>query len=293
MTENPTRLDGEVAVVTGGASGVGRGIALELGARGASVVVSDIDDEGGAQTVAAITDAGGTAAYVHADVRNADELRLVVETAQSQFGPVTTAVVSVMAGNGGGRIWEHDLADVRAMFDVFVFGTFSTVHTFGPALIDTARSGRAARLLLVGSEHSLGVPPHVFAASAYTTAKYATLGIADTARRDFEGTGVSVTLLTPSWVRTEKVLDLVRSSPELAQAIEPHAQNTRDVARAAVDGLLRGDYITATNPVMRAFVIEHARDVMTAVQMLPEIAEADYAHDGTGDASRCPVIGHF
>ncbi|KUN54917.1 hypothetical protein AQJ46_49675 [Streptomyces canus] len=291
--ENKTGLDGEVAVVTGGASGLGRGIALELGARGARVVVSDIDDEGGEQTVAAITEAGGAAAYAHADVRSGEELRQVVRAAQSQFGPVTTAVVSIMAGNGGGRIWEHDLDDVRAMFDVFVFGTFSAVHTFGPALIDTARSGRAARLLLVGSEHSLGVPPHVFAASAYTTAKYATLGITDTARRDFEGTGVSVTLLAPSWVRTEKVVELVRSSPELARAIEPHAQNTRDVARAAVDGLLRGDYITATNPVMRSFVIEHARDVMTAVQMLPVAAEAGHAHDGTGDASRCPVVDQF
>jgi NAD(P)-dependent dehydrogenase (short-subunit alcohol dehydrogenase family) len=283
----------EVAVVTGAGAGLGRGIALELAARGTRVVVTDMDDSAGSSTVASIEAIGGEAVFVHVDAREPADLQAALETAASRFGPVTVVVANVNADGGGGRIWEHDLPKVRQLFDVLVYGTFVTVHASAPTLIESAAAGLPARLLIVGSEHSLGVPPHVFAASAYTTAKYATLGLLDTARRDFEGTGVSTTLLAPSWVRTEKVRELVRSSHDLARAIEPHAQNTDVVAKQAIDGLLAGDYIVATNPVIRQFALDHARGVMAAVQMLPVPTVEEHAHDGTGDAAKCPVIGPF
>jgi NAD(P)-dependent dehydrogenase (short-subunit alcohol dehydrogenase family) len=283
----------EVAVVTGAGAGLGRGIALELAARGACVVVTDVDDTAGSSTVASIEAIGGEAVFVHVDAREPADLQAALETAASRFGPVTVVVANVNADGGGGRIWEHDLAKVRQLFDVLVYGTFVTVHASAPTLVESAAAGLPARLLIVGSEHSLGVPPHVFAASAYTTAKYATLGVLDTARRDFEGTGVSTTLLAPSWVRTEKVRELVRSSDDLARAIEPHAQDTDVVAKQAIDGLFAGDYIVATNPVIRQFALDHARGVMAAVQMLPVPTVEDHEHDGTGDAAKCPVIGPF
>ncbi|MEV6657241.1 SDR family NAD(P)-dependent oxidoreductase [Nocardia fluminea] len=286
-----SELNNEVAIITGAGSGVGKGIALELGSRGISVVVTDIDDDAGQTTAAAITAAGGNAAFVHADVRDATELQEVLRVATSTFGPVTITVANVMGAGAGGKVWEHDLSVTRGLFDVLVYGSFVTVHTFGPALIETSAQGKPARLLIVGSEHSLGVPPHVVPVSAYTISKYATLGLVDTARRDFEGTGVTVTLVTPSWVRTEKVQELLSGNSEIAQAIEPYVQDTDEVARLAVEGLLRGDYIVATNPVIRQFAIDHAREVMAAVQMLPAVEVPDHIHDGGGDSSKCPVVG--
>lgn len=289
-------LVGEVAIVTGAAAGVGQGIAVELARRGASVVLTDIDAEAGESAVEAIRQDGGDATFVRADIRSAAELEAVLATARSTYGEVTIAVANAMAGRGGGAIWEYTPEDAREIFDVMVFGVFHTVQVLGPALIETTRSGRAARLLVVGSEHSLGVPPYGLAASAYTVAKYTAIGIVDTARRDFAGTGVTATVLTPSWVRTEKVLHLIRTVPEMAQVIEPLAQNVDVVASIGVEGMLRGDYIAATNPVVREFAMAHAREVMTAVQALPAApAPADqshHAHDGSGDASACPVVGH-
>ena len=288
-----SELRDEVAIVTGAATGVGRALALDLAARGVSVVVTDIDDEGGAKLVAEIEAQEGRASFVHVDVRRPRELDAAVDKAKSAFGPVTIAVANAMAGGAQGTIWQQDPEGASATFDVLVFGVFTAVRQLGLALLDTAKEGKPARLLVVGSEHSLGVPPHVFPLSAYTVAKYATLGIVDTARRDFEGTGVTATLLAPSWVRTEKVRELIATAPDVARVIEPYAQDASEVACLGVDGLLRADYITATNPVIRQFAIDHARGVIAAVQMLPAPVEEEHAHDGTGDASKCPIVGHF
>lgn len=286
-------LSDDVAIVTGAGSGVGRGLALELHRRGAAVVVVDINDDAGRATATAISEDGGRARFLHADARSIHEMRTAVDEAVGEFGPLTVAVSNVRAGSSGGRIWEHDPDDARLAFDVLIFGAFTTIQAFAPALISAAAGGRPARLLVVGSEHSLGVPPHVPASSAYTTAKYASLGLVDTARRDLDGLGVTATLLAPSWVRTENVMALVRSSPEYARMIEPFAQNVDEVARLGIDGLLTGEYIVATNPATRAFALDHTRSVAAAVQMLPAPSPAEHAHDGTGDASKCPVIGHF
>ena len=69
------RFDGKVALVTGAAGGIGRASAIAFARDGASVVVVDVDDTRGAETVALITDAGGTATYVHADVAQSAQVQ--------------------------------------------------------------------------------------------------------------------------------------------------------------------------------------------------------------------------
>ncbi|MBE1594123.1 MULTISPECIES: SDR family NAD(P)-dependent oxidoreductase [Streptomyces] len=295
MSAVETSLDGQTALVTGAATGVGKAIATELARRGAFVVVSDIDDEGGRRAAADINGSGGRATYVHADVTSTTDLAGVLKAAGVAQDGLNIVVANVMGGGASGSIWETDPETARRTFDIMVFGVYNVIRAFAPALIGTSRSGSPARLLVVGSEHSLGVPPHVFPASVYTVAKYASLGLVDTARRDFADSGVSVTLLAPSWVRTEKLVELIHSSRELAEAIEPNAQNADEVARQAVDGLMKGDYITATNPVTREFALERARQVMASVQTLPVVGPSDDAsvHDGTGDTAKCPVAGHM
>lgn len=81
-----SRLAGKVAVVTGGASGLGRASCVALAAAGASVVVSDVNDDAGAETVALVTGAGGAAVYVHTDVSVAGECAQLVQAAVDAFG---------------------------------------------------------------------------------------------------------------------------------------------------------------------------------------------------------------
>src|SRR5436309_6629669 len=80
------QLADKVCVVTGSGSGIGRATALEMASRGARVVVSDIDDAAGEAVAAAIGEAGGEAAYVHADMRSGSDIRDLMDAAVERFG---------------------------------------------------------------------------------------------------------------------------------------------------------------------------------------------------------------
>ena len=85
MTAN---LEGKIAVVTGAGSGLGRASTVALARAGASVVVSDVNDDGGAETVALVVENGGTAVYVHADVSVASECEQLIAAAVEAYGSV-------------------------------------------------------------------------------------------------------------------------------------------------------------------------------------------------------------
>ena len=87
-----TRLKDKVAVVTGAAQGIGRGIARRLGNEGAKVAVADINDEGAARTAAEIGAAGGVACAVKLDVTSLKDAMAAAETIQRQLGPIDILV---------------------------------------------------------------------------------------------------------------------------------------------------------------------------------------------------------
>ena len=80
------RLSDKVALITGSGSGIGRASALLFSREGAKVVVADLDDEGGRRTVSEITQQGGSAFFVHADVTNASDAENMIKTAVDQYG---------------------------------------------------------------------------------------------------------------------------------------------------------------------------------------------------------------
>ncbi len=92
MREPRDELSGQVAVVTGGAQGIGNAIARRYAAEGASVVIADIAADAGEAAAAAITERGGTAVSVACDVGNRDDVDRVVETATGRFGGIDILV---------------------------------------------------------------------------------------------------------------------------------------------------------------------------------------------------------
>src|SRR3546814_18580659 len=106
------RVEGKVALVTGGASGIGRGCAERLAAEGASVVVTDVQDDKGAETVAAIVKAGGKAEYLRHDVTDEAAWQQVLAQVKARHGRLD--ILGNNAGIGiGGSILEMTLADWR------------------------------------------------------------------------------------------------------------------------------------------------------------------------------------
>src|SRR5919202_4031719 len=82
----PGQLDGKVALVTGGASGIGRATALTFAREGAKLIIADMNEEGGQQTVHMITEKGGDAIFVRTDVSKAVEVQALISTTVETYG---------------------------------------------------------------------------------------------------------------------------------------------------------------------------------------------------------------
>ena len=101
------RLNGKVAIVTGGTKGVGRGIAKRFAEEGASVVFTGRSEDLGRAVEREILDAGGKAQFVRADISVEDDCRKMVEVAQDRFGPLTTLVNNAAATHMIGTLHPH------------------------------------------------------------------------------------------------------------------------------------------------------------------------------------------
>lgn len=257
---------GGAAIITGAAEGLGRALAVEAVKRRMGVVLVDIRDC--TESLSTVRSLGGEAEAVVADVSDPESMRGLADKVKLEMGGANLLINNAAAGEGGGKLFDADPDQVRQLLAVNVFGVFNGIHMFAPQLREAAAAGRFAHILNVGSEHSLGVPPHVPPVSAYTAAKYAVLGLTDTARRDFEGTGVGVSLLAPGWILTEKIKERARTSPLWAASIEPHAQSPELVAQIAFDGVEHGFPIIPTNPVSRGFVEDRATALRAAFDTL-------------------------
>ena len=130
-------LEGKVAIVTGGGSGLGRASATALAAFGARVMVGDVDDVGAAETVAAITSAGGEARAHHVDVAIADECGELVRATVGQFGGLH------ILHNNAGVAWpgrdgfapDVDPAEWDRVIAINLSGTFYCCHFAVPEMV--------------------------------------------------------------------------------------------------------------------------------------------------------------
>ncbi|MCY4653257.1 MAG: SDR family NAD(P)-dependent oxidoreductase, partial [Dehalococcoidia bacterium] len=115
------RLENKVAIVTGGAAGIGRAICELFADEGAKVVIGDIDSDGGRETVARIEDAGGSAKFVSTDVSQESETLRLVESAMSEYGAVNV-LVNDAAAFVFGQVQDVTDADWQRVFGVNVLG---------------------------------------------------------------------------------------------------------------------------------------------------------------------------
>jgi NAD(P)-dependent dehydrogenase (short-subunit alcohol dehydrogenase family) len=261
-------------VITGGGTGVGAGLAYEANNRGAKVIIAAPDPATG--TVNTITAAGGEAVWFAADVSEYADMRSLAEFVVSRFGKVNMLVNNAVGSGSGGRLYEADPGKVKRQFEINILGVFNGIHAFYPYLKAAADRGEFAHVLNVGSEHSFGVPPFVPPLSTYTVSKYTSLGFADTARRDFDGTGVGVSVLAPSYVLTEGLRQVLIDGPEeFRDSAQGRYQTTDEVARKAFDGVARGQYIIATNPQVSAeFARHYSHERIQAFEEAPGDSQA-------------------
>ena len=193
---------GAVAVVTGGASGIGLGIGRALAARGAKVILADIESERAGEAARALVSQGFQAAGLHLDVIDEDSWRTLADRAAAHWDQPVQLLFNNAGVAGPGTVHGVSRQTWAWVFKVNVEGVYLGVRTFAQTMLD---SGLPCRIVNTASEHALGLPDSVKGgiSAAYTSAKHAVMGYSLCARRDFAGTNLSIGVVCPGPVATD------------------------------------------------------------------------------------------
>jgi NAD(P)-dependent dehydrogenase (short-subunit alcohol dehydrogenase family) len=233
------RLEGRTAVVTGGSSGLGRAMALAFAAEGAHVVVGDVrrtPREGGAPTDEAIDAAGGSAAFVEADVSRASDVDALVGAAVAHGGRLDVMVNNaIVAGRHSKGLLETGEDDWDAIMAVGLRGVFLCCKRAVAQMLAQAPRGEVrGRIINMSSQHGMvGTPGHV----AYCAAKGGVVNLTRQLAVDFGRRGIMVNAIAPGKILTApidepdtpEVLDYSHSRTPFSRLGRPD-----DVASAAV-----------------------------------------------------------
>lgn len=220
------------AVVTGAGSGIGAAFAVELAARGGSVVCSDIDPDAAQRTVEAITDQGGKAVAVRCDVAELDDVEALAREARGWFAaPPTFVINNAGIGAGGTRVGETPIGDWHRTLDINLYGVIHGCHVFVPELREAGRGG----LVNVASAASFASAPTM---GPYNVSKAGVLALTETLAAELSGSEVRVSALCPTFVKTN-ILDsaqiTARSNALGARLMGLTGMSARRVARTCLD----------------------------------------------------------
>jgi NAD(P)-dependent dehydrogenase (short-subunit alcohol dehydrogenase family) len=222
-------LHGRTAVVTGGASGIGRALVERFAAEGMQVVASDVDQAGLDATVASVEALGGTAIGVRADVSRREEVEALAAAAVDAFG-----AVHLVCNNAGvvigGRVEELTEAEWRWVIDVDLWGPVHGVRVFLP-LLEAQGEGH---LVSTASTSGLGAP--VFN-GPYSVAKAGVIALMETVRRELDdrGSPVGASVLVPGPVATPLI---ARSASQARGAVTDRSETDEGRRFDEVSGTL-------------------------------------------------------
>ncbi|MBP1161101.1 NAD(P)-dependent dehydrogenase (short-subunit alcohol dehydrogenase family) [Rhodococcus sp. PvR044] len=255
MSRFDDRPAGRTAVVTGAASGIGAALAAELGSRGMSVVVADIDGDGAQRVAEGLRARGVRALGVRVDVADPESVENLVRASYDAFGSV-----ELLCNNAGvlllGDLVDSSIGDWRWLSAVNVEGMLNCLYAFLPRM---RRQTGWRHVMNTSSTHAF-LPDPGFTA-LYSAAKHAILGLTLGLRSELAAEDIGVTALCPGQAAT-RILDSQRNRPTefgrpatepFGTEIIPMAIEPEDVARLAVEGILRNEPIVFALP-------EHSHD---------------------------------
>jgi NAD(P)-dependent dehydrogenase (short-subunit alcohol dehydrogenase family) len=287
-------LKGRAAVVTGGAgqvAGLGQGLVRRLAESGMRVAILDIDGPAASRLAAEISDEGGDAIALEADVTSVDSLRAAAGQVESAFGACHVLCAHV-GGGGQGRFDDLPLEAWRQAMELMVTGTVATVQAFLPLM---RRTEGPRRIVLTSSVAALA--PGRFQ-GPYRAAKAAVMSIGETLDLELSAEGIGTTVVFPSGMLPPDLMELARgvigtrSDPDNIEMSIAHEMITDP------SDLAEGDQ--AANPVVEAlttgrrFVVTHGRTAEATYQArhrllteaFAELAGRSYHPTGGEVASR-------
>lgn len=188
-------FEGKVALITGAGSGIGRAAALGLAAGGAKIVVSDVDENGGNETVSLVEQAGSSAIFVSADVSKPEQVEAAVAAAVEAFGGLHIVVNNAGIGGEANLTGDYSLEGWHKVIDINLHGVFYGMRYGIPAIL---ASGGGS---VVNISSILGLVGWA-SAPAYVAAKHAVTGLTKAAATEYAQQGIRINSVHPGFIET-------------------------------------------------------------------------------------------
>ncbi|HEV7735058.1 MAG TPA: SDR family NAD(P)-dependent oxidoreductase [Candidatus Binatia bacterium] len=265
-------LRGKTAVVTGGASGIGRAMAERFAAEGMRVVLADIEPAALEATAVALRAGGAEVLAVPTDVAQGAQVEALADRAVAAFGRV-----DVVCNNAGvavsGPAWQHTVADWEWIIGVNLWGVIHGIRAFVPRML---AQGGPGHIVNTASVAGLTSNPMM---GAYNVTKHAVVTLSETLHKDLDlvGASIKVSVLCPGFVQTQ-IADSDRNRPgALRNADEgPRAESMEQMVRQALlsglppaqvaadvlDAIHEERFYILTHPEFAPLIRERVEDIL-------------------------------
>ncbi|KQL43907.1 hypothetical protein AN963_20830 [Brevibacillus choshinensis] len=188
-------LNGQIAVVTGGGSGIGRAIAHQLSKQGAHVWVADLQEDSASRVVSEIKENGNQATSYRLDVSDSEEVARFFENVDQTCGRVDILINNAGIAGNPSLLTQMVDEEWKRMFNVHVHGSFYCLREAAKLMMRN-RYGRVVNMSSLAAETSLAGFSH------YGAAKYAIVGLTEAAAKELAGYQITVNAIKPGVIRS-------------------------------------------------------------------------------------------